>query len=123
VEQSPFKTKKFLDLQDKWYNKLKKKGFNDIEDTTLPEPPLKSWDNFRYKKVTPEEYEAKTKYYSNCRDILLTYRFSRALHKRIWELHSEGLSLREIEREIKDKYKKDTINKIIQKIELEAMPK
>ncbi len=120
---NPFRTKKFLELFEKWNKKLVKAGHNEIEDFSRPDPSLKSWDNFKFKKVTPDEYETKTKYYANARNVLNKYEFQTPLHRKIWELHSEGLSLRDIEIEIKMKYKKDTINMIIQKIKLQAMPR
>jgi len=128
MDQNPFRTKKFKELQERWYKKLEKSGFEDVEDMTLNEPLLKNWDNFRYRKVTPEEYESRTRYYSNCRDVLNTYPFERAIHRRIWELHTEGLSLRQIEKTIKKENKRFTsnhvtINSIIQKITLNGMPK
>lgn len=118
-----FKTKKFKALKDKWYKKLERSGFEDIEDNKYDEPKLKEYDYLRFKKISLSLHEARAKYYSNCRDILAKDDFQTKLHKRIWELHTDGLSLREIEREIKNEYKKDTINFIIRKISLEQMPK
>lgn len=38
------KTKKvFKDIQDEWYEIIKKDGFEDIEDTSLAYRPLKKW--------------------------------------------------------------------------------
>ncbi len=118
-----FKTKKFKDLQAKWYKKLADKGFEDIEDNKYEEPKLKAYHYLRFKTLEPDVHAARAKYYENCRGVLVNHRFKRALDRRIWELHTEGLSLREIETEIKQYYKKDTINAIIRRISLESMPK
>ncbi len=122
MNNQQFRTKNFLKLKDQWYKKLAKSGFEDIENTSLPDPDLKHCDVIRFNKVTPDAYETRTKYFSNCRDLLNTYKFETKLHKRIWELHSEGLSLREIETVIKKRYKKDSIHNIIRKISLRGMP-
>ncbi len=119
----PFKTSKFKALKDKWYKKLEKSGFEDIEDNKYEEPKLKAYHYLRFKVVEPSVHAARAKYYENCRGVLANHRFQSPLYRRIWELHTEGLSLREIESEIKQYYKKDTINAIIRKIGLEAMPK
>lgn len=116
MEQNPFNNKKFRELRDKWYKKLERSGFDDIENNNLPEPTLKQKHNFQFKNVPQDVYEARLKYFANCRDLLLTYKFASILEKRIWELHTKGKSLREIEKEIKNKYKKDAINLIIHTI-------
>jgi hypothetical protein len=114
---------KFKKLRDKWYAKLEKTGFKDIEDNKYDEPKLKVYDYLKFKAIPPDLHEARKKYYSNCRDVLNVHRFESVLHRKIWELHTDGMSLREIERAIKQEYKKDTINAIIRKISLESMPK
>lgn len=114
---------KFRQLRDKWYAKLKEKGFEDIENTKMNSPELKKFDRVVFKKVSASEYESRTKYYSNCSEILNTYKFKSKLEEKIWALHSEGLSLREIEKEIKGKLKKDWINQTIHTIKTNGMKK
>lgn len=121
MDQDPFKTKKFKSLKEKWYKKLEKSGFEDIEDNSLEEPLIKDWHSRRFKKWPKEVFDFRLKYYADARSLLHTYAFESELHKRIWELHSEGWSLRDIEQEIGE-YKKDTINHIIHKIKLQGMP-
>lgn len=123
LQVDQFKTTKFKQLRDKWYKKLEKIGFQDIEDNKYEEPKLKVYDYLKFKTIGPDLHEAKAKYYANCRDVLNKNVFETKLHRRIWELHTDGLSLREIEKAIKNEYKKDTINYIIRKISLESMPK
>jgi len=110
------KTKKDRALLEKWNKKLEKYEDCNIENYNREEPTLKHWDNFHFKKVSASEYETRTTYYANARALLITGKFRTRLHLQIWGLHSEGLSLREISAAIKNKYNKDTINKIIKEI-------
>ena len=123
MEQSPFKNKKFKSLQKLWYKKLAKTGFVDIENTNLPDPDIKKCDVIHFNKVTPDEYETRTKYYSLARGLLNTFAFESELHKKIWEYHSEGISTRKIEKLINEEYKSTSIKLIIQKIKAMGMPR
>ena len=40
---NPFNTKAFKALQEKWYKKAKDSGFEDAEDATNDNSPLKAW--------------------------------------------------------------------------------
>lgn len=113
------KTPKQRALLDKWNKKLEKYDDCNAEDTG-DERKLKDWHSFKWKDINLIDYEAKAKYYSNCSDILNSYSFENSLHRRIWELHTEGLSLRDIEKAIKYKLKKDWINQIIHWIRTNA---
>jgi hypothetical protein len=80
-------------LQRKWYRILKNKGFDDIEENGN----LKDFDStyfvYKYNKVT---FEAKEKYYRLARHMLVNYHFDNILEKRVWELHSHGMTYVEI---------------------------
>jgi hypothetical protein len=120
MNQSPFKTKKFKKLFDKWNKKLVESGHDEIEDFSLPEPPLKSWDNFKFKKPSPEQFDAKQSYFQSARTLLEIYEFESEIHRKIWELHSEGFSIRQIVTKInKKKFKRDSIHNIILHIKKE----
>lgn len=87
-------------LQKDWYAKLR--GFKDCEDTSKSDFPLKEYHSVRTQlRRTDVEKEAIEKYYATARKLLLRYRFKNQLHRRIWELHCEGLSMRKIEVQIK----------------------
>lgn len=121
---NPFKTKAFKKLFKKWNNKLEKAGHDEIENFNLEDPAfLNKSDASKFKNVTPEEYESRSLYYSNARSLLHTFAFESSIQKRIWELHADGMSLRQIEELIKYKLKKDRINFHIHKVRTWAMPR
>lgn len=117
-----YQTDEFKKLQDKEYKKLKESGFEDIEDMRLPEPPLKKWHNLVFRKLDLNKIEDATTYFEAARKLLLTYKFESVTHKQIWELHSEGLSYRQIERAINKKgFKKRMIHEYIVHVKRELM--
>lgn len=118
---SLLKSKKHKELERLWYAKLKAEGFEDCENTELPERPLKQWDTSRAIAKDPIRREAATEYYASAAELLHIYQFERAIYRKIWELHSQGLSRREIEKELeksrfKRKYRQVQIQTIIKKI-------
>lgn len=54
-------------------------------------------------------------YYDRARDLLHHFEFESDIHKKIWELHCEGLSKRKIAAIIQI-YKRETVGNIIKKI-------
>lgn len=79
----------------KWYAKLKKSGFEDIEAN---ENSLKSWSSkfVRADKTSMTSWQAKQEYYYQTTHFLNSYKFESNLEKAIWEYHSNGISVREI---------------------------
>lgn len=62
---------------------------------------LKRWDNHWFRtRGSLLEFESKQEYYQRAAHMLETYKFPTLRHRKIWRLHSEGLSLREIAIEI-----------------------
>lgn len=118
---SLLKTKRDKDLFAKWNKKLEKYKDCNAEDMSLDEPLLKVWHNFKFKKVSADEYTSRIQYFDNARHVLNTFKFERALDCKIWTLHVEGFSLREIGREVD--YSKDKVRSIINRISEKAMPK
>lgn len=108
---------KFDKLKDRWYKKLKKSGFRDIEykDGTRERggPYLKN--------KTQTQIEAIEAYYTMARHFLIEYTFPREIDKVIWEYYSEGLSYRDIEETLKKakvkNLKKSQIKNIITALE------
>jgi hypothetical protein len=98
-------TDEFKELEAKWYTKLARKGFEDIEDTSKASRPLKSWDSNRYKAYTRSsthlQIEALISYFNNARMLLISYNFKKPLHRRIWDFHCTGATTREIAKELK----------------------
>jgi len=117
--KAPTQSQEFKALQKEWDAKLKASGFDDIEDTTREDRPLKAWHNFRFKRTPIVQREATETYIDSAKALLLTYPFKNPTHRRIWELHCEGKSRREIEEAIsgfKKTYKHANIQFIINKI-------
>ncbi len=114
---NPFKTQKFKDEFQKWNDILEESGHEEIEDFSLPDPPLKRWHALDFKKVNIELYTAKQEYYARARDLLHTYPFKTALHKKVWYWHSEGVPVRTIAEALKQpKLRKSTVFNIIDTI-------
>lgn len=78
---------KFKALEKKWYEKLRKTGFKDIENRPheLHQETAKFLDK-----------EAIEEYYSKVSEYLYSGDFKNYKEKAIWFLHTEGLSYREI---------------------------
>jgi hypothetical protein len=101
---SRFNTKEFKSLKSKWYKKLAKSGFEDIEGN---EEYFNASDTFtrhssRYRDSV-QRFEAKQEYYRLAGHFLYDHKFSSTLEKMIWQLHSEGLSIREITKKLQDR--------------------
>ena len=97
-----FNSNEFKKLQRLWYEKLattpdhKGNLFVDIEDTTRDYQPLKSWHDKRFKAIPIEKRLSQEEYYDEAKKLLLFYEFKNYTHRRIWELHCDGYSRREI---------------------------
>ena len=97
---SVFKGKKFEALKDKWYDKLKAEGFNDIESD---ENNLKEWDTSIFSRYDQNTIGAKEEYFRLAGQFLNSHKFEDAREKLIWELHAEGLSFNDIAKKLKSK--------------------
>lgn len=93
MSNSPFSTKKFKDLQSKWYDRLEKDGFKDIESD---ENNLREWDTSIFGRYNQHTIGATEEYYRLAGQFASTYEFSNKRERYIWERHSEGLSFNEI---------------------------
>lgn len=103
---------KLINLQKEWYKKLKDEGFEDIEyfDKTSMEPQDWLKGNSKFSGTVSEDQKATETAefnFNSTRDYflaathwLITGNFQSPIDKRIWELHSNGESLREIGEEI-----------------------
>lgn len=113
--------KTFKEVQAKWYGKLKKVGFEDIEDTKNPNRPLIEWHSLKWKsegvKIRQKnavEYQRRIEDFFNhptflgaCESITQRRqgpgrptRFTRDQVQKIWELHIQGLTTRKIAKEL-----------------------
>lgn len=88
----------YEELRDKWYKKLKKQGFEDIEDINGQLKMYSSTLLGNRKKVLVQHggWQAKAEYYNLAGQFLNEYKFNTKLDKIIWEYHANGLGVREI---------------------------
>jgi len=97
-------------------SKLEQSGFKDIEDTERDDVPLKAWHNHRFKHIPIERFVATESYYERAKSLLNTFTFKNDTHRKIWELHCQGVSKRKIVEQIKGLtpcYKRSRVGKII----------
>ncbi len=90
-------------LQAKWYAKLEKAGFKDIEQD---DDNLKQWHSHRFlvsNNYSKDKFDDKENYFRLAGQFLHEHKFQSVLDKKIWEAHSEGLSVREIVKTLKQK--------------------
>lgn len=98
-----YRTKEFLKLQKHWYNLLSRSGFRDAE-TFLPKYGWHSQDYLKRPcKDLGRKYKSDTyDHYLQARHFYNYGKFKENIDKIIWYYYSEGLSLREIAKEIKN---------------------
>jgi hypothetical protein len=108
-----------LKVKREWYRKLAKQGFEDLERIDKPDGFIQPEI---INKAAHREQNAHS-YYQMCHEILRNEPFwlsRRDMDYKIFELHTEGKSTREIEAYLKEKsYRPVTwvaIHKIIKKI-------
>lgn len=105
-------SKEYKKLEAIWDKKLKKSGFEDIEQK---DGNLKQWSTRRFwqniqnthyedRKVS---YDSEEEYYRMAGHFLHEYEFSSKREKLMWSLHAEGLTMIAIAKILKQKnYKK-----------------
>lgn len=112
------KKTEFEVLKEKWYKKLKKSGFNDIEQD---EDNLKAWSSKFATQKVKDLYESKQAYYYMATQFINDYVFSSKIDQIIWEYHAEGISMRDIAKTLNKTRtittNKDAVNIIIRKLE------
>jgi hypothetical protein len=100
---SKYQSKEFRALQAEWYKKLKESGFVDIEEIPphCPDHPrLKEYARSSAKRLNP----ANEHYFTQCRFFLCHGHFASSEARKVWELHSEGVSFRKMVPLLKDLY-------------------
>lgn len=106
------KERELIKLKKEWYKKLKDRGFVDIEyfDNKMePKDLLLGSSKFRQEQTTQtveqeEEanllYEGTYEYYARARALLHNITFIKEKDKIVWEMFSEGESLRKIGKQV-----------------------
>lgn len=105
------KPKSYEALRAAWYAKLSNAGFKDIEkDERRLKKPAKEINTIYASKIIPSTLE----YYSMAGKFFYDFKFKSALDKKIWKMHAEGLSIREIEARIPKK--RNAIHQIVKRL-------
>lgn len=99
-------TKKFKTLNAKWHRKLERSGFEDIEEfDSLEEERLKSHHNMKFFPVfNSGEFLDRQRYYELAGQLVYSYPFKSEIDKRVWELHSQGVTERGIPKKVACSY-------------------
>lgn len=119
----PAKPKTLAELQSKWYKRLQKDGFKDIEK---PDGSLKmdAHYNVMYNYRNQTVYDAKERYYQLASQFLHDHKFSSRLEKIIWEHHTHGIGIVNIVKEAKRKglqtYKRE-VHETLQRLTKEML--
>lgn len=87
------KSKEFKDLKDRWYKKLKKSGFVDIEED---EKRLLEYHNTKYSSSDPLAFSSQQRYFELAGQLLHSFPFKSSEQRTIWTLHCEGKTVRSI---------------------------
>ena len=100
---NPFKSPEFKELERLWYDKLKEEGFQDIEESPdkaergSGERMLVRSHSADFKRVPRSNIESSYEYYYFASQFLLHENgFKNEKHRKVWELHCEGVPEREI---------------------------
>jgi hypothetical protein len=121
-------SKEFKKLEAKWYKKLKKEGFNDIEENEseyIIRPPYHYiTDNRVFSSIEERRnhFNAKQYYYYMANQFLNTYKFKNNRERNIWEYHVNGISYRDITKLLKKariKTNRTTVGQIIASLRVE----
>lgn len=96
-----FQSKEFKALKRKWYDKLKKSDFNDIEQE---DGNLKQWavSDFTVRR-DPKLFNSKEKYFQLAGQFAHDYKFSNKRDQFIWVHHAEGLTIMAIVAKLKSR--------------------
>lgn len=89
----PTKKLTFNQLQDKWYDKLKKSGFEDLE---YKNGSIRSCKPSTARQKDPSLRQATEEYYYMATHFLNDNKFENRLDQIIWEYHTNGISIRDI---------------------------
>lgn len=104
---NPFKTKEFKQQQDAWYKQLKQEGFADIERSDKVGKASGRLKTDALKNIlqsyTPEQFAVKQDYYRLAGQFLHDYKFKSEKERTIWQMHSDGVSVRDIIKALKSK--------------------
>lgn len=95
---SPFKTPEFKALFKEWNQILEDGGLEEIENFDLPNPSLKKFHSNKWTLENGRAQDARDikAYYEMAGDLLESFPFKTETQKRMWEMHCDGMSVRQI---------------------------
>lgn len=86
------------ELRAYWYRRLRESGFRDIEHR---DGSLADRNRLAYAlALGPVVRQANAEYYDDAAAYLAVAVFPTALEQRVWELHVDGMTVREIARRV-----------------------
>ena len=101
-------------LQAKWYKRLERSGFVDVESPLKEHCPLKHWDSIKFQaQYSPQAYLEKERYYQLAGQLLNEHKFKTARDKKVWAMHVEGRTYKEIAKKVK--VHSDTVIKTVKR--------
>jgi len=88
-------------LKKEWYKKLKDSGFEDTEyfDKDMKPRDIQKKDTYKHALQIKEKFIGTQSFYTNCRKFLHSDMLP-AADKPLWELFSEGVPYRTIQKEL-----------------------
>jgi len=110
----------FKKLQQKWYEKLKKSGFDDAERVVGDELKLKQRATNAYVQAPRVVRQAKLDYYRALCEYVHREKFKNEADELIMLRRSEGITIKQISKELKKlgfKHHRQTIRYVIRKYE------
>jgi hypothetical protein len=102
-------------LTEIWEKKLEAEGLGDIENKN---GQLHNWHSFMFRNTNQITREVTEFYYEKAQDLYNNFEFANWEHREIWNLHCQGLSVREIAEEF-PKFEKSWIHRIVKMIRKE----
>lgn len=107
-DRTYYRTKEFIQLQNKWYKKLTKEGFVDLEWLDKKSglghsSPFLTGSSSNFKSLQLSTYSETLEYYNAAQAFTYHYKFPSALHRFTWTEHAAGTSYRQIIKKIKSR--------------------
>lgn len=115
-----WQTPKFKELQDEWYARLKKAGFEDAELTIGNRQCLKQFARNCYRQANDIERENKRRYFELLSSQFQKETFSDKVERLVLMRRTEGVKIKQISVELKamnERCHRKTIRLIIRKYE------
>jgi hypothetical protein len=123
-----YETPQFKKLQKKWYNKIKKLGFVDVEKYADISPS----SDLKFSLIKPIEgikpqYRwnfSNEKHFRIAQNFLTHGTFASFLDQKIWECYCEGLSIRQTVKELHKigiKYSRFVVNERLKNLKVEML--